>query len=90
MKIIYLPHRCPDKGLKITGVNRTCLSIDERSLEITLSVPLIDLIIRYNVEGEATPNPYRIRPLLGVKMPVNSSYSPVIQIHNPHPTTIQV
>jgi hypothetical protein len=42
------------------------------------------------VEGEALPNPYRLRPLVGVRMPVNSSYSPVIQIHNPHPTTIQV
>lgn len=47
-------------------------------------------MFRYNVEGEALPNPYRLRPLVGVKMPVNSSYSPVIQIHNPHPTTIQV
>ena len=45
---------------------------------------------RYNVEGEGTPNPYRIKPLTGVKLPLNSSYSPVIEIHNPHPSTIQV
>jgi len=45
---------------------------------------------RYNVEGAGTPNPYRIKPLTGVKLPLNSSYSPVIEIHNPHPSTIQV
>merc|ERR1711892_305396 len=45
---------------------------------------------RYNVEGAGTPNPYRIKPLVGVKLPLNSSYSPVIEIHNPHPHTIQV
>jgi len=45
---------------------------------------------RYNVEGVGTPNPYRIQPLVGVKLPLNSSYSPVIQMHNPHGATIQV
>jgi len=45
---------------------------------------------RYTVEGEGTPNPYRIQPLLGVRLPVNSSYSPVIHLHNPHQSTIQV
>ena len=45
---------------------------------------------RYNVEGAGTPNPYRIKPLVGVKLPLNSSYSPEIEIHNPHPSTIQV
>ena len=45
---------------------------------------------RYNVRGTGTPNPYRIKPLVGVRLPVNSSYNPVIQIHNPHPATIQV
>ena len=45
---------------------------------------------RYNVKGTGTPNPYRIKPLVGVKLPLNSSYNPVIEMHNPHPATIQV
>ena len=33
---------------------------------------------------------FLLQPLVGVKLPLNSSYSPVIQIHNPHQSTIQV
>ena len=33
---------------------------------------------------------FLFQPLVGVKLPLNSSYSPVIQIHNPHQSTIQV
>ena len=36
----YLPHRCPGKDLKGTVVNRTCLFINGRSLEITPPVSL--------------------------------------------------
>ena len=35
-----VPHPCPGKSLKGTVVYRTCLFINERSLEISLSVPL--------------------------------------------------
>ena len=38
-KVIYLI-RCPDKGLKGIVLNRTCLSLNKMSLEITLTVPL--------------------------------------------------
>ena len=55
-----------------------------------LEIFILNSIFRYNVEGESLPNPYRLRPLLGVKLPVNSSFSPVIQLYNPYPTTIQV
>lgn len=36
------------------------------------------------------PNPYRLRPLVGARIPVNASYEPMIMIHNPHETRIQV
>ena len=42
------------------------------------------------VRAEGTPNPYRLKPLVGVRLPVNSSYSPLIQMHNPHSEPIQV
>ena len=42
------------------------------------------------VFGVGIPNPYRIRPILGAKVPVNSSFSPLIHMHNPHSSTLQV
>ena len=36
------------------------------------------------------PNPYRVRPLLGAKVAVNTSFSPLIHLHNPHSSTLQV
>ena len=48
------------------------------------------LIFDYQVRAVGTPNPYRLKPLVGVRMPLNSSYSPLIQLHNPHSEPIQV
>ncbi|XP_043192988.1 transmembrane protein 131-like [Amphibalanus amphitrite] len=45
---------------------------------------------RFKVKAEGTPNPYRLKPLVGVKMPLNSSYSPLIEMYNPHKTPLQV
>lgn len=42
------------------------------------------------VSGVGVQNPYRIRPFLGAKVPVNSSFSPVISMYNPHGTLLQV
>lgn len=44
----------------------------------------------FQVRAVGTGNPYRLRPLVGVRMPLNSSYSPLIQLHNPHPHALQV
>ena len=38
---MYLPHLCQDKGLKGIVVNRICLFINGKSLEISITVPLI-------------------------------------------------
>jgi len=40
VEIRYLPYLCQDKDLKGTVVNRICLSKNERSPEVTLTVPL--------------------------------------------------
>jgi len=42
------------------------------------------------VFGVGIDNPYRIRPFLGAKVPVNSSFSPLIQLYNPHGSVLQV
>lgn len=66
------------------------LGREEGVVENTLYIHTSAGSFRYNVFGTGTPNPYRIKPLVGVKMPLNSSYSPMIELHNPHSSTIQV
>uniref|UniRef100_A0A8C4QPL0 Transmembrane protein 131 n=1 Tax=Eptatretus burgeri TaxID=7764 RepID=A0A8C4QPL0_EPTBU len=44
----------------------------------------------YQVFGVGVPNPYRLRPFLGARVPVNSSFSPLINMHNPHSKPLQV
>uniref|UniRef100_A0AAZ3S3C0 Transmembrane protein 131 n=1 Tax=Oncorhynchus tshawytscha TaxID=74940 RepID=A0AAZ3S3C0_ONCTS len=34
--------------------------------------------------------PYRLRPFIGARVPVNDSFSPLINIHNPHSEPLQV
>ncbi|XP_005995907.1 transmembrane protein 131 isoform X2 [Latimeria chalumnae] len=41
-------------------------------------------VFTYQVFGVGIPNPYRLRPFIGARVPVNSSFSPLINIHNPH------
>ncbi len=66
------------------------LGRDEGFVENTLYIHTSAGSFRFVVRARGTPNPYRLRPLIGVRMPVNSSYSPMIELHNPHPEPIQV
>ncbi|KAI1885093.1 hypothetical protein AGOR_G00216640 [Albula goreensis] len=47
-------------------------------------------VFTYQVFGVGIPNPYRLRPFIGARVPVNSSFSPLINIHNPHSELLQV
>ncbi|CAM9644812.1 unnamed protein product [Bubo scandiacus] len=47
-------------------------------------------VFTYQVFGIGVPNPYRLRPFIGARVPVNSSFSPLINIHNPHSEPLQV
>ncbi|KAK2170432.1 hypothetical protein LSH36_3g30072 [Paralvinella palmiformis] len=60
------------------------------SVENTLFIHTSERSYKYQVFGVGIPNPYRIRPILGAKVPVNSSFSPLIHMHNPHSSTLQV
>ena len=66
------------------------LGREEGPVENTLYIHTSAGSFRFVVRAEGTPNPYRLKPLVGVRMPVNSSYSPLIQMHNPHSEPIQV
>ena len=56
------------------------------TVEFTVAVKFSVL----QVFGVGTANPYRLRPYLGARVPVNSSFSPLINMHNPHSTPLQV
>ncbi|KAF5894648.1 transmembrane protein, partial [Clarias magur] len=47
-------------------------------------------VFTYQVFGVGVPNPYRLRPFVGARVPVNSSFSPLINIFNPHSEPLQV
>merc|ERR1712079_393873 len=66
------------------------LGREEGPVENTLYIHTSAGSFRFLVKAQGTPNPYRLKPLVGVKLPLNSSYSPMIQLHNPHPEPIQV
>ena len=51
---------------------------------------LFQVFGKLQVKGVGVSSPYRLRPLVGVRVPLNSSYSPIIYMHNPHTTPIQV
>jgi hypothetical protein len=44
----------------------------------------------FKVQGVGVPNPFRMRPLLGAKIPLNATYSPLITMYNPFETTLQI
>jgi len=73
-----------------TSFDVVFLGRDEGVVENTLYIHTSAGSFRFHVKATGTPNPYRLKPLVGVKMPLNSSYSPMIQLHNPHPEPIQV
>jgi len=61
-----------------------------RNLFLSSSQLLFHDVCLFQVSGVGVQNPYRIRPFLGAKVPVNSSFSPVISMYNPHGSVLQV
>ncbi len=66
------------------------LGREEGPVENTLYVHTSAGSFRFSVKARGAPNPFRLRPLVGVRMPLNSSYSPLIRMHNPTAEPIQV
>ncbi|XP_078684163.1 transmembrane protein 131-like isoform X1 [Branchiostoma floridae x Branchiostoma belcheri] len=60
------------------------------NVENTLFIQTNKGTFPYQVFGVGVPNPYRLRPFLGARVPLNSSFSPVINMHNPHSEPLQV
>lgn len=60
------------------------------NVENTLYIHTNIGIFKYQVFGVGVPNPYRNRPILGAKVPLNTSFTSLIQLHNPHSSTLHV
>ena len=73
-----------------TSFDIVFLGREEGIVENTLYIHTSAGSFRFPVRATVMPNPYRLKPLVGVKMPINSSYSPLIEMHNPHSEPIQV
>lgn len=57
---------------------------------VTNDVVLTVEIIRLQVKGASISSPYRLRPIVGIKLPLNTTFSPLIQMYNPYTEPIQV
>lgn len=57
---------------------------------VTILINAAILMSALQVFGVGVPNPYRLRPFIGARVPVNSSFSPLINIHNPFSEPLQV
>lgn len=47
-------------------------------------------ILNYQVRGVGVECQYRLRPLIGIRLPLNATISPEIQIYNPHNFALQI
>ncbi|XP_031551127.1 transmembrane protein 131-like, partial [Actinia tenebrosa] len=60
------------------------------NVENTLFIHTSKGVYPYQVFGVGVPNPYRLRPFLGARVPVNFSFTSLINMHNPFNSPIQV
>ncbi|XP_065187857.1 transmembrane protein 131-like [Sycon ciliatum] len=63
-------------------------AIGRLEANFTLRTSLGD--IGYSVLGTGVESPYQLRPFVGIRVPVNITYQPLISVHNPYSTALQV
>ncbi|XP_044255531.1 transmembrane protein 131 [Tribolium madens] len=73
-----------------TTFNVVFLGREEGYVESNLFIHTTEGHFKYNVKGLSIYSPYRLRPIVGIKLPINASFSPLIYMHNPHTQPIQI
>ena len=66
------------------------LSRELGSVESSLYINTNKGIIKFKVMGVGVENLYKLKPILNARIPVNSSYTTVINLYNPHNTSLQL
>ncbi|XP_015437161.1 PREDICTED: transmembrane protein 131 [Dufourea novaeangliae] len=66
------------------------LGREEGDIDTHLFIHTTDGTIKYQVKGISVSSPYRLRPVVGVKLPLNATFTPLIYMHNPHAEALQV
>ncbi|XP_070516268.1 transmembrane protein 131 isoform X3 [Cardiocondyla obscurior] len=73
-----------------TTFNVVFLGRDEGDIDTHLFIHTSDGTLKYQVKGISVSSPYRLRPVVDVKLPLNASFTPLIYMHNPHSEALQV
>ncbi|XP_008207841.1 transmembrane protein 131 isoform X2 [Nasonia vitripennis] len=73
-----------------TTFNVVFLGREEGEIDSYLFIHTSDGTLKYQVKGVSISSPYRLRPVVGVKLPINASFTPLIYMHNPHSEPMQV
>ncbi|XP_015599442.1 transmembrane protein 131 isoform X2 [Cephus cinctus] len=73
-----------------TSFNVVFLGREEGEIDSHLFIHTSDGMLKYQVKGISISSPYRLRPVVGVKLPLNASFTPLIYMHNPHAEAMQV
>nr|XP_018905539.1 PREDICTED: transmembrane protein 131 [Bemisia tabaci] len=73
-----------------TTFNVVFLGREEGEVESSLFIHTSIGSLKYQVRGISIQSPYRLRPLSGIRLPLNASFSPLINLHNPFSTPIQL
>ncbi|XP_078052683.1 transmembrane protein 131 [Augochlora pura] len=66
------------------------LGREEGDIDTHLFIHTTDGTVKYQVKGISVSSPYRLRPVVGVKLPLNATFTPLIYMHNPHAEALQV
>ncbi|KAK9497853.1 hypothetical protein O3M35_003765 [Rhynocoris fuscipes] len=73
-----------------TTFNVVFLGREEGIIESHLFIHTSEGTFKYIVRGENIGSPYRLRQFSGIKLPLNATYTPLIYMHNPHSTPLQL
>ncbi|KAK9875598.1 hypothetical protein WA026_009401 [Henosepilachna vigintioctopunctata] len=73
-----------------TSFNVVFLGREEGYIESCLFIHTTNGHFKYNVKGVSVYSPYYLHPIVGVKLPMNATFTPLIYLHNPHSEPIQI
>lgn len=74
-----------DFTLEVVFLPRAVGSVDS---SITIQTSAGNYVLQ--VSGRGIPNPYKVQPFVGIKIPVGEAYEPSIEIYNPHYEVLSV